>query len=106
MIAAALLASVALAGAHTPAAAERWEPAQGARFQYQLESSDRSHASTGGIDVGICKPPASGGACVRPRVFDIDLYQDGHISGNDHTVNTAAVDAIHRQGGHAICYVS
>jgi hypothetical protein len=60
----------------------------------------------GGIDVGICQPPVSGGACVRPRVFDIDLYQDGRISGNDHTINTAAVDAIHRRGGHAICYVS
>jgi Glycoside-hydrolase family GH114 len=39
-------------------------------------------------------------------VFDIDLYEDGRISGNDHTVNTAAVNAIHRRGGHAVCYVS
>lgn len=107
MSAAALLATIALAApGHAQATTQRWEPPPGARFQYQLESSDRSHASTGGIDVGICKPPASGGPCVQPRVFDIDLYEDGRISGNDHTVNTAAVDAIHRRGGHAICYVS
>jgi endo-alpha-1,4-polygalactosaminidase (GH114 family) len=104
---AGVLAIIALAAAGGSAGgAQRWEPPPGARWQYQLESSDRSLRPTGGIDVGICRPPASGGACVRPRVFDIDLYQDGRISGNDHTVNTAAVDAIHRRGGHAICYVS
>jgi endo-alpha-1,4-polygalactosaminidase (GH114 family) len=103
---AAVLATVALTAAgHHPAATQRWEPTPGQRFQYQLESSG-GHASTGGIDVGICEPAASGGPCVRPRVFDIDLYQDGRISGNDHTINTAAVNAIHRRGGHAICYVS
>lgn len=46
--------------------------------------------ASGSSDVGICERPASGGPCVRPQVFDIDLYQDGRISGNDHTVNTAA----------------
>jgi endo-alpha-1,4-polygalactosaminidase (GH114 family) len=105
--AAALLAAVALASpGHAPAPAQRWEPPAGARFQYQLESADRSNAATGGIDVGICNVPATGGPCVRPQVFDIDLYEDGRISGNDHTVNTAAVSAIHRRGGHAVCYVS
>ena len=104
---AAVLAMIALAAAGGSAGASgRWEPPAGARWQYQLESSDHGAEATGGIDVGICQPPASGGACVRPKVFDIDLYQDGRISGNDHTVNTAAVDAIHRRGGHAICYVS
>jgi endo-alpha-1,4-polygalactosaminidase (GH114 family) len=104
---AALLAMIALAaGGASPAGAARWQPSPGARWQYQLESSDRGLKSTGGIDVRICEAPASGGTCVRPRVFDIDLYQDGRISGNDHTVNRAAVDAIHRRGGHAICYVS
>ena len=43
---------------------------------------------------------------MRPTVFDIDLYEDGRISGNDHTLNTAAVQAIHRRGAHAVCYVS
>jgi hypothetical protein len=104
---AALLAMIALAGAGGAAdTSARWQPPAGARWQYQLESTDRGAASTGGIDVGICEPPAAGGACVRPKVFDIDLYQDGRISGNDHTVNTAAVNAIHRRGAHAICYVS
>jgi hypothetical protein len=104
---AAVLAMIALAAAGGSAAGgQRWEPPAGARWQYQLESGDRALAAAGGIDVGICEPPASGGACVRPAVFDIDLYQDGRISGNDHTVNTAAVRAIHRRGAHAICYVS
>ena len=106
MSAAALLAAVALAApGHDAGAAEPWQPPAGARIQYQLESSG-GHAATGGIDVGICEPPGSGGHCVRPQVFDIDLYQDGRISGNDHTVNTAAVNAIHARGAHAICYVS
>ena len=43
---------------------------------------------------------------MRPDVFDIDLYVDGRISRNNHTVNTAAVKAIHDRGAHAICYVS
>jgi hypothetical protein len=104
---ATVLAMLALAAAGGSAGTSgRWEPPAGARWQYQLESSDRGASATGGIDVGICEPSASGGACVRPKVFDIDLYQDGRISGNDHTVNTAAVDAIHRRGAHAICYVS
>ncbi len=107
LAAAALLASVALVPAGDAAGTPgRWEPTPGARWQYQLESSDRGHAATGGIDVGICNPPVSGGPCVRPSVFDIDLYEDGRVSGNDHTVNARAVDAIHRRGGHAICYVS
>ena len=88
------------------APAQPWEPPAGARWQYQLESSDKSLKSTGGIDVNICQPPAGGGPCVRPQVFDIDLYEDGQVSGNDHTVNTAAVNAIHRRGGHAVCYLS
>jgi len=104
---AAVLAMIALAaGGGAAGAPQRWEPSPGARWQYQLESSQRGLESTGGIDVGICQPPASGGSCVRPQVFDIDLYQDGRVSGNDHTVNTAAVNAIHRRGAHAVCYLS
>ena len=83
-----------------------WRPPPAARWQYQLESSGGRHASTGGIDVGICEPPHSGGGCVHPDVFDIDLYVDGRVSGNDHTVDTAAVNAIHGRGAHAICYMS
>jgi endo-alpha-1,4-polygalactosaminidase (GH114 family) len=104
---AAVLAMIALAaGGGATGSTQRWDPPPSARWQYQLESSDKSLKSTGGIDVNICQPPAGGGPCVHPRVFDIDLYEDGQVSGNDHTVDTAAVDAIHRRGGHAICYVS
>jgi endo-alpha-1,4-polygalactosaminidase (GH114 family) len=94
-------------GSAARAAGQRlWQPAPGARWQYQLESSNRRLASTGGIDADICQAPRSGGGCVRPDVFDIDLYVDGRVSGNDHTINTAAVNAIHDQGAHAICYLS
>ena len=48
----------------------------------------------------------SGGGCVTPEVFDIDLYVDTNVSGEGNfVVNTAAVDAIHAAGGHAICYI-
>jgi hypothetical protein len=104
---AAILAMIALAaGGGTAGETQRWEPPPTARWQYQLESSDKGLKSTGGIDVNVCRPPAAGGPCVRPQVFDIDLYQDGQVSGNDHTVNSAAVNAIHGRGAHAVCYLS
>ena len=43
---------------------------------------------------------------MRPDVFDIDLYVDGQVSGNDHTIDKKAVEAIHNRGAHAICYMS
>jgi endo-alpha-1,4-polygalactosaminidase (GH114 family) len=84
----------------------RWHPSPGDRWQYQLESSNRHLSSTGGIDTSICERPHNGGRCVRPDVFDIDLYVDGQVSGDAHTVDTAAVRAIHERGAHAVCYVS
>ena len=43
---------------------------------------------------------------MTPEVFDIDLYVDTNVSGEGNfVVNTAAVDAIHAAGGHAICYI-
>ncbi len=81
-----------------------WKPALNSRWQYQLQG-DTAFASTGGIDVNICAVPYTGGSCVKPSVFDIDLYVDELVSGNNHTVDTAAVNAIHANGGHAICYV-
>ncbi|NUR93284.1 MAG: endo alpha-1,4 polygalactosaminidase [Nonomuraea sp.] len=86
------------------AAGPRWQPEPGSRWQYQLQGQ-AAFAATGGIDVDVCAVPYTGGACVRPTVFDIDLYVDEGVSGNDHTVNTAAVRAIHARGGHAVCYV-
>ncbi len=83
-----------------------WQPPPDARWQYQLESAGRDLAGSGGINARICEAPQGGGACVRPEVFDIDLYVDPRVSGNDHTVNRAAVEAIHDRGANAICYVS
>ena len=56
--------------------------------------------------MGISATPFTGGAAVHPTVFDIDLYVDQAISGNNTTLDTAAVNAIHAAGGKAICYVS
>jgi endo-alpha-1,4-polygalactosaminidase (GH114 family) len=104
---AAIVALLAGMGHQADATHEaRWRPAPSERWQYQLESGNRRLASTGGINVGICEPPVGGGACVRPDVLDIDLYVDGRVAGNDHTINSAAVDAIHRRGAHAVCYVA
>jgi len=80
-------------------------PPPNARWQYQLEASERGHEDTGRIDVAICRPPAGGGACVRPEVIDFDPYIDQPGVKPDTELNTAAVDALHDRGGYAICYV-
>src|SRR5262249_35836303 len=77
-----------------------WHPALNSRWQYQLQDMD-THANTGGIDVDICAVPFTGGACVRPDVFDIDLYDLDGV-----TPNSKATNAIRLGGGHAVCYVS
>ncbi|MEU1878059.1 endo alpha-1,4 polygalactosaminidase [Streptosporangium sp. NPDC020072] len=76
-----------------------WHPAPRSRWQYQLEGND-AYASTGGVNVDICAVPQTGGACVRPDVFDIDLYANGGTA-----LNTEAVKAIHARGAKAVCYV-
>jgi hypothetical protein len=81
-----------------------WYPATSSRWQYQLQAVT-GFASTGGIDVGISSVPFTGGAAMHPQVFDIDLYVDSSVSGNNTTLNTAAVNAIHAMGARAICYV-
>ena len=81
-----LVAALGMAALAAPA------PPPDARWQYQLE---------GRVDPDVCSAPLAGGACVRPTVFDIDLYApDGR------TLNGAAVAAIHARGGYAICYVN
>jgi hypothetical protein len=83
-----------------------WQPPLDARWQYQLQAKPGVADDTGGIDVDICAVPAVGGDCVTPNVFDIDLYVDTKVSGpGNFVVDTAAVDAIHAAGGHAICYL-
>ncbi|HVF54244.1 MAG TPA: endo alpha-1,4 polygalactosaminidase [Actinomycetota bacterium] len=82
-----------------------WFPAPVARWQYQLQGMPE-FKSTGGINVGIKARPFGGGRRVRPDVFDIDLYADSRITGNDDTINVAAVNAIHEAGARAVCYVN
>ncbi len=52
-------------------------------------------------DTSICEVPVSGGDCVRPSVWAIDLY-----AADGSTPNAAGVAAIHQVGGRAVCYVS
>jgi len=68
-----------------------WVPTQGLRWQYQLQ---------GKLNTKLCVVPASGGPCVRPNVYDLDLYAPNGV-----TLNTAAVAAVHAVGAHAVCYV-
>jgi hypothetical protein len=82
-----------------------WHPALNARWQYQLQGVS-AYTSTGGINVGISAVPSTGGAAVSPSVFDFDLFVDQMISGNNTTLNTVGVNAVHAAGGKAICYVS
>ena len=82
-----------------------WHPALGLRWQYQLQGV-AAYASTGGINVNISAVPVAGGPAVRPQAFDIDVYVDQAISGNNNTLSTVAVSAIHANGAKAICYLS
>ena len=82
-----------------------WHPPLASRWQYQLQGV-ATYASTGGINVNISGVPFTGGPAVTPSVFDIDLYVDPAVAGNNTTFNTAAVNAIHANGARAICYVS
>ncbi|WP_185845004.1 endo alpha-1,4 polygalactosaminidase [Nonomuraea sp. WAC 01424] len=102
----AALSCAPLAALVAPATAQAgpWKPPLQSRWQYQLQGNAK-YAATGGVNVDICVAPQSGGACVRPSVFDIDLYADGDVVGNNTTLNTAAVKAVHARGAKAICYV-
>jgi endo-alpha-1,4-polygalactosaminidase (GH114 family) len=89
-------------GASTP-----WTPAVGTRWQWQLQGKPGRYDATGGIDVDVCQPPFGGGPCVRPDVFDFDLYVDPSIAGRyGWALETDAVDAVHASGRHAIGYVT
>lgn len=105
---AAALTTAATAGLAPPSLAAEapaiWRPPLDSRWQYQLEGSE-AYPKTGGVNVDICEVPQSGGPCVRPTVFDIDLYAAEEVTGNNNTLNTAAVQAIHARGAKAICYI-
>ena len=103
------IASSATAGPPAPVACNTtkgacWRPSLGAPWQYQLQGVS-AYSSTGGINVNIGAISYTGSA-VTPQVFDIDLYVDQDVSGNNTTLGTAAVSRIHSTGGGAICYVS
>lgn len=84
-----------------------WTPPVRTRWQWQLEGAPGKHESTGGINVAVCRPTFRGGPCVRPDMFDIDLYVDPSIAGRfGYVVDTAAVDAIHASGRHVVGYVT
>ena len=68
-----------------------WVPTPGLQWQYQLQ---------GRLNTNLCAVPRIGGACVRPDVYDVDLYAPDGV-----TLNTAGVAAIHAVGAHAVCYV-
>jgi hypothetical protein len=90
VVAAAVVASLLIIA---PAADAKtmWIPIQGLRWQYQLQ---------GKLKTNLCVVPKSGGSCVRPNVYDVDLYATDGV-----TLNTAAVSAIHAIGAHAVCYI-
>ena len=81
-----------------------WHPPLQSRWQYQLQGL-RKYRAIGGINLGISARPEGATGKVRPVVWDIDLYVDQKVSGNDHTLSKVAVRAIHMLRGHAICYV-
>ena len=90
-VAAVVLGVSLVAAAPTAGAKSMWIPRQGLQWQYQLQ---------GKLKTNLCVVPMSGGACVRPNVYDVDLY-----ATNGTTLNTAAVATIHAVGAHAVCYV-
>jgi hypothetical protein len=83
---ASLFVTVPMARGNSP-----WVPTPGLRWQYQLQGS---------LKTNLCVAPRSGGACVRPDVYDVDLYAPDGV-----TLNSAGVAAIHAVGAHAVCYV-
>jgi hypothetical protein len=88
------------AQACNPSAGACWKPPLNARWQYQLQPMDQ-YAATGGLNVDICAVPSTGGPCVRPVVFDFDLYDVDGV-----TPNATGTAAVHSHGAKAICYVS
>jgi hypothetical protein len=76
-----------------------WQPAQDARWEYQLQPTSGDDA-TGGVDISISSAAYTGGAMVTPDVFDVDLY-----AADGTTPDALAMSALHSAGKHGICYV-
>jgi hypothetical protein len=92
-VALSIVAAVGLSVSATTAATAdgMWVPQPGQHWQVQLQ---------GNVRTNLCAVPFAGGPCVRPNVYDIDLYAKNGV-----TLNSAAVAAIHAAGDHAVCYV-
>jgi hypothetical protein len=100
-------AAVAVGAPHVPAPVAChgcWHPPLQSRWQYQLQGI-KKYREIGGINIGLSARPAGATGKVHPVVWDIDLWVDQKVSGNDHTLSKVAVRAIHMLQGHAICYV-
>jgi hypothetical protein len=91
VLSALVIATSLVVTASTAGAKSMWIPTQGLQWQYQLQ---------GKLNTTLCVVPTSGGRCVRPNVYDLDLYATNGV-----TLNTAAVAAVHALGAHAVCYV-
>ncbi len=74
-------------------APRRWIPTRQDRWVYEIGRAVPR--------LDLCAKPWSGGRCVKPTVWVLDLY-----AADGATPNTEAVRAIHRRRGRAVCYVS
>ena len=72
---------------------KRWIPTTKDRWVYEIGRAAPR--------LGLCVKPWSGGRCVKPTVWVIDLYAADGV-----TLNTQAVRRIHRTRSRAVCYVS
>jgi hypothetical protein len=86
-----VIAALAPWGTASASSSGPWVPAQGLHWQYQLQ---------GKVKTTLCIVPKSGGSCVRPDVYDVDLYARDGVA-----INTVSVAQIHAAGARAVCYV-
>lgn len=70
-----------------------WVPSPSDRFLYQLGAP--------APDTTVCSVPFTGGNCVKPTVWVLDMY-----AADGTTPNAAGASAVHAAKGHAVCYVS
>lgn len=87
-----IVTALASFGAAPASAAGPWIPTQGLRWQYQLQGKLNT--------TKMCVVPYAGGACVRPDVYDVDMYAPDGV-----TPNSAGVAQVHAAGAKAVCYV-
>ena len=87
------LAGIASLSSGALATPKRWIPTPKDRWVYEIGRPE--------LRLGLCVKPWSGGRCVKPTVWVLDLYAADGVAPN-----TKAVRAIHRNRGRAVCYVS